>query len=125
AAALYGPAGYGAAATPAEMAGGAAGGGGFMNSLGSTLGDIGSFAKSNPGLVNVGGGLVNSLIGAYTSGRAIDAQKDATNQANALLAPYREAGVNALGRINGLMQNPSSITQDPGYQFGLNQGQTA
>jgi hypothetical protein len=43
-------------------------------------------------------------------------------------APYREAGVKALGQlqtdING-MPTASEVMSDPGYQFGLSQGQLA
>lgn len=92
------------------------------SSVGNVLGDAQSWMKANPGLTNIGGGLVNGLIGAYSSGRALNAQTNATNQANALLKPYSDTGVAALGRLNGLMSNPGSITSDPGYQFGLSQG---
>src|SRR6185369_7078168 len=95
---------------------------GSGSSLGSTLGDISPWAQQNPMLTNIGGSIVNGLIGGYQSNQAIKAQQNQTAAANALWAPYRDTGLNALGRINGLMSNPSSITSDPGYQFGLNQG---
>ncbi len=94
----------------------------LMSQAGSALSGVQDWTKANPFLTNLGGTVANGLIGAYSSNKALNAQTDATNQANALWAPYRETGTNALGRINGLMTNPSSITSDPGYQFGLNQG---
>lgn len=39
--------------------------------------------------------------------------------------PYRVAGRQALGDMQDLMQNPRSIRNDPGYQFGLNEGTNA
>jgi hypothetical protein len=121
-----GGAGFGSGLGAAGSYGGtAAGGGGLLSQLGSAAGDVGSWAKSNPGLVNVGGSLVNGLTGYLSASNALSAQKDATGQANALWAPYREAGNNAVGKLNGLMQNPGSITSDPGYAFGMNQGTQA
>lgn len=106
------PAGLG---TSMSQAGGA---GGLLSSASSWM-------KDNPMLTNIGGSLANGLIGAYTSNKALGAQTDATNQANALWAPYRDAGTNAIGKMTNLLQNPNSITQDPGYQFQLGQGQQA
>lgn len=121
-AALYGDVGYGAAVSPAEMAAGGASSGGALNTLGGYASDAASYLKANPMLANLGGTAINGLIGAYSSNKALNAQTDATNAANALWAPYRDTGLNALGKINGLMTNPGSITSDPGYQFGLGQG---
>lgn len=36
--------------------------------------------------------------------------------------PYRMAGRDALGQLQGLLKDPSSITGDPGYQFQFNEG---
>lgn len=46
-----------------------------------------------------------------------------TNQAN--FAPYLAAGTTALGQIQSGLNAPVDPTQDPGYQFGLSQGQKA
>lgn len=43
-------------------------------------------------------------------------------------APYREQGINALQRLAGDVDKPvtaEEVMQDPGYQFGLDQGQRA
>jgi hypothetical protein len=106
-------------------AAGAAGAGGMMSSIGDAASGIGSWMQQNPGLVNMGGSLANGLIGAYTGNKALDRQQDATAQANALWEPYRQFGVENLGRANGLLRNPSSINQDPQHQFLLQQGTQA
>jgi hypothetical protein len=43
-------------------------------------------------------------------------------------APYRQAGVNALGKLQTEIDAPTTaadVIADPGYQFGLDQGQRA
>lgn len=92
----------------------------------------------NPLLAPIGGlkGLgevVNTaapLIGAWSQNRAanqaVQSQMMADQQANAfrerIWGPALQTRDSALGQINALLQNPSSITQQPGYQFGLSQG---
>jgi hypothetical protein len=44
---------------------------------------------------------------------------------NAQRAPYLTSGYNALDKINGLLNNPNSVKNDPSYQFGLSEGQRA
>jgi hypothetical protein len=120
-----------------------AGGGtspGFLNSLSSgNWGDAANAAGnylSSPSGIQTLGGLGGALLQSNAAGKAIDAQTNATNSANALqkymydttradYAPYRAAGVGAVGKLTNLLSNPNSITTDPGYQFGLNQGQTS
>lgn len=83
------------------------------------------------------GGLASSAMQADAAGDAADAQKDATQQSIAEdrrqfdltredYAPYREAGANALQQLVGQMNTTPSaadVMSDPGYQFGLQQGQ--
>jgi len=77
--------------------------------------------------------LGSAFLQNQAAGKALGAQTDATNSANALqkyqydttradYAPYRQAGTQAVGQMSNLLANPNSITQDPGYQFGLDQG---
>ena len=43
-------------------------------------------------------------------------------------APYRTAGANALSQLSGLINQPTraaDVMSDPGYQFGMDQGQQA
>jgi hypothetical protein len=77
-----------------------------------------------------------AVIGAKATGDAADTQAAAAAEANALQrymydttradqAPYREAGVDALGRLRGFsdrMLRPDEVMAEPGYQFGLREG---
>ncbi len=112
----------GGSAAPGASLGGEAGGfGGF----GDALSGIGSWAQQNPMLTNLGGSALNGLISLYSTNRGLNAQQKATDQANAQLAPYRAVGVQGLNGLSGLLKDPSSITNDPGYQFALTQGKNA
>jgi len=95
------------------------------------------------------GGVGSALIGANASRNAADAQMQAAqlgantqmsifNQTQQNLQPYNQVGQSALqqlARLFGLGPGgggtpnagaaTSALTQFPGYQFGLNQGQTA
>jgi len=73
----------------------------------------------------MGGSLLNAGIGAYTANNALKAQTDAANKSNALWEPYRQFGMENLGRANALLRDPSSVAQDPGYQFTTQQGMQA
>jgi hypothetical protein len=77
-----------------------------------------------------------AVIGANASSKANKAQGAAVDKSNALQkemydqtradqTPYREAGYSALAQIQNLLKSPGSITQDPGYQFGMDQGTRA
>lgn len=109
-----------------------------MPSLGATVAPAGSAIES-PALY---GGLTagnwaslgQGAIGLYGQHRAIGAAQDATNQANQTAqgiynqqrsdnAPLLAARDSALGKINALLADPSSVSKEPGYQFGLDQGQ--
>jgi len=87
---------------------------------------------------------VSSLVGANASRSAASTQANAANNAADLQnqqyqqtredqAPYREAGYNALGRMQNMAGNVpgafkfgmSDFTQDPGYQFRMDQGMKA
>jgi hypothetical protein len=83
--------------------------------------------------------LIGSGIQANAAGKAVDAQAQSTNAAIAEQrrqfdlqrsdsAAYRDAGVNALSQFQTLNNTPTTaadVMQDPGYQFGLDQGQQA
>ena len=66
---------------------------------------------------NKAAGAQRKAIGEANDGLAGEAQ-----QARDDYAPYRATGEAATNALNGLMKDPNSITSDPGYQFGLNQG---
>ena len=102
------------------------GGGGAASGLGSFLTGGGSASD----YMRAG----STLAGLYTTNRATDAanQGEANNLAlqtrmyedskanNQPLLDLRNAQI---PRINALMADPSSVTSEPGYQFGLKQGQ--
>lgn len=82
------------------------------------------------------GDIVGALIGADASRKASNTQADSVRETNALQKqmfdltredqkPYREAGYGALEQIQNLLKNPNSITSEPGYQFGMDQGTRA
>lgn len=80
--------------------------------------------------------VVGAGIKVHQSNIAASRQRQSIADANAGLkteeqqarndyAPYRATGEEATTRLNGLMKDPNSITTDPGYQFGMGQGQQA
>jgi hypothetical protein len=71
--------------------------------------------------------------GLYAQNRAANAAQDGNNAQNALLSqmytqnradnqPLLDMRNSVLPQIQGLLKDPSTITNDPGYQFGLKQG---
>jgi hypothetical protein len=120
---MAGGAGAGGAGAGAAGAG-ATSGGGILGALGGAGG--GGWGST---ALQLGG----AALSAYGSKQAADAQIASGKESNALLksmydqqradyAPYREAGTSALSQIQALLKDPSSITTQPDYQFGLNQG---
>lgn len=111
----------------------------------SGLGNLGQWAP-------VVGGLAGAAIQNESIGDAIAAQSKAASEANALqkyifdtqqknIEPWMTAGKAALGNLTNLLNSgeltskyagkfntkfdPSTVQMDPGYQFGLDQGQQA
>ena len=66
---------------------------------------------------------------ASSAGRAADISQQQYEQTREDLAPYRAAGVNALGKLEGMadytMFGPEQFSKDPGYGFRLAEGQKA
>ena len=103
---------------------------------GSTLSNILNWAKANP---NLAGQLLGSGTNALSSYLASKAQGDAANQSNqtlwnmyqqnrADLAPWRAAGVGALGQLVDLTTPGKQLDTamlDPGYAFRQQEGQNA
>ena len=102
---------------------------------GSGMFDLGSlFSGSNLGsLLNVGGNLLSGYLGSEASSDATDALLKAGADSNELQKyifdtiradnqPLLDLRNATLPQINSLMSNPSTIVNDPGYQFGLDQG---
>lgn len=129
----------GNALTGAGGSAGAVGAGtaaGTMGTVGNFLSGAKSMAGGMGGLVNLGGNLLNSYLGYKASDKAADAQINAANQANALAKymydttrtdnmPALDARNFGLTGYQNLLKDPSQITNDPGYQFGLQQGMNA
>lgn len=82
----------------------------------------------------------SSLLGASSSSRAADVQASAADRAAQLQqeqfnrqvelqAPFREAGVRALGKLEAASEytpfGQAQFQQDPGYAFRLSEGQKA
>lgn len=84
-------------------------------------------------------GIAGGLIGSKSADKAAEQQAEATKTATkeqrrqfdltrADYAPYRETGVNALRQLAGDINAPvtaAEVMSDPGYQFGMDQGQQA
>jgi len=63
---------------------------------------------------------------AASTQAGIDEQRRQFDLTRSDFAPYREAGTNALGQLRTEMNQPvtsSDVMSDPGYQFGMSQGQ--
>lgn len=91
-------------------------------------------------LIAGGATLASTLIGSRAAGKAADVQAGAARSAAELqqqqyeqtrqdLEPWRKAGVNALGKLEGMadytMFGPEQFSKDPGYGFRLSEGQKA
>ena len=82
---------------------------------------------------SVVGGLLSSSSSSDASGAQAQSSADAVgeqrrqfDQTRADYAPYRAAGQEALGQLavgNNTPTSAADVLKDPGYQFGLNQGQ--
>jgi hypothetical protein len=86
---------------------------------------------------------VGDIIGGFVQDRAAKRADNTMREATAAevaenrrqydttradYAPYRETGVNALQQLAGDINKPvtsAEVMEDPGYQFGLDQGQKA
>lgn len=137
-AAMYGNEGYGAGMTGGETSAfdagmkTAGGGGNVMgNKAGTSLADFFTGNGSLSDYMRAG----STLYGMYANDRATDAAVGGQNDANALMRqmyeqnradnqPLLDMRNSTLPQIQNLLANPSSITSDPGYQFGLKQGQS-
>lgn len=109
-----------------SLAGGGIGGGAGMT---GSFGGYGDW-------IQLGGSLLNGYLGQRAADKAAGAQVDAANAASKvqwdMFNQIRQDNMPALQARNAgltgyqnLLKNPGSITQDPGYQFGLDQGTKA
>jgi hypothetical protein len=76
-----------------------------------------------------GANALGSIMGmgsqASAAEDALNFQKKMWRTQQQQMAPYREAGYGALSDLQGLLADPSSIVNDPSYQFRLQQGEQA
>ena len=128
-AAIYGAGGYGAAASPAELAAaaGGAGAGSFLsNLLPKTPAELAALAS---GL----GSVASGVIGASAAEKAAQTQADAAvkaaqiqqemfNTINAQGAPYRASGYNALNQIGSMLPGQYSKYDASGKLIGTDTG---
>lgn len=134
-AAMFGDAGYGAGMTGAETAAYGGSGAGTMAGTKTAGGGGTSLADffSGNGSASDYGRLAQTLYGMYAQNKATDAAAGGQAAANALMRDMWQASQaenkplvdmrnnTILPKLNALLSNPSSITQDPGYQFGLDE----
>ena len=86
-------------------------------------------------VATIGSGLLQSNAAsnaadsqAASSAAAIEEQRRQYDLTRGDYAPFRAAGVDALGQLQGSINKPTTaadVMSDPGYQFGLDQGQQA
>lgn len=62
-----------------------------------------------------------NLLGQYY-GNALGKLEGAYNEGRTSLLPYYTGGLEGLDTYQNILADPSQITNDPGYQFRLNQG---
>lgn len=86
----------------------------------------------DPLTLAAGGAAISGLGSLLGGSQASRAQSKATreqrrqfNLINQQLSPFREAGLSGLAGVQKLLKDPSSILEDPAYQFNLEQGQEA
>ena len=105
------------------------------------MGNFGSSGGGTPlgSIIQSGSAALQAIVGRNAIGKAEEAQlggqQDSNNflkqqygQTQQYLQPYRDAGPGALGQMQTMANQPftmSNLTQDPGYQFRLQQGQQA
>lgn len=88
------------------------------------------------GLLGIGGSIYNNYQNNQAINQAVNALRDTStqnlqtlrgvyDQGMQVAQPYNQAGQAGLTGYQNLLQDPSQITNDPGYQFRLNQGSEA
>jgi hypothetical protein len=90
-------------------------------------------------LLNAGGAIGSAVLGNSAINKAVDAQTGAADRATAAtlsmynqnrddLAPWRDAGSQAVTRLSSMLtpgNQATALQMDPGYQFRMDEGQRA
>jgi hypothetical protein len=87
-------------------------------------------------IIGVGGSLLGGLLGSKSANKAANAQVKAAELATAEqrrqydltrgdMAPWREAGGQAIGSLSDMLKPGYDHTTSPGYQFRFGEGQRA
>lgn len=110
------------------IAGGVSAIGSAAGAVGSALGATGIGAAASIGSALLGSRGAQSAADAQAaaSGASIDEQRRQYDLTRSDFAPYRAAGVDALGQLKTEINRPTTAADamsDPGYQFGMQQGQ--
>lgn len=113
------------AALPGMGAAGTTVGGAVVPAGGSFWGSLGKAAIGpaiSAGATLIGSNMAGKSL-ADATGKANELQRYMYDTTRADNMPALNARNNALTQIQSLLADPSSLTKDPGYAFGLNQGQ--
>jgi len=100
-----------------------------LNAVGGVAGGAAAGAAGGIPWGKVGAAAVAPALSAgaqiYGANQAAGAMRDATNQANQLNAPAVAVRNSALEQMQALLKDPSTLTSQPGYAFGMDQGTKA
>jgi hypothetical protein len=94
---------------------------------------IGANASNKAANAQAGAAEKSAELSKDVADQQVQLQREQYNQTRADQTPFREAGVNALTRIQGgefglpsaFQFDPSQVSMDPGYAFRLSEGQKA
>lgn len=75
--------------------------------------------------LGVGGSLLAGKQGSDATEEALKLQKEMFQQGREDLAPWRKYGQQALEKLWGYIEDPSKVTEMPGYEFALGEGSKA
>jgi hypothetical protein len=84
-----------------------------------------TFGISGAALVGIGASVAGSVAGSAVSSAISGGGSSGASGAAAAADPFASQRGQYQQQLSQLINNPSSITSDPGYQFGLQQSQNA
>ena len=100
---------------------------GLFDSIGAGLGDVlGGITGANAAAdAQREGARLSADATVASTEKNIDFSKWLWGEQKDLLQPFADAGVGALGGYKDLLEKPLDPFEDPGYQFGMNEGTRA